>query len=180
MIRRLEKGGRLENQGEKIFVSRGFLPVASVEQKSVNCRREPVMDGFSDPLVRQGAEIGLELDPSLSTLLPEGVSSSSSHTYPLQRRYAHGSGVILGKLEKARYVLTTNEVGFQSADLAPAGRATRQRNARGGGRTSTVGRWNGRTGASEDGGCSKGDRPPGRGYRVRIGGDGQQGARGDK
>src|ERR687898_958936 len=71
--------------------------------------------------VRQGAEIGLELDPSLSALLPEGISFSSSHTYPLQRRYAHGSGVILGKLENERYVPTTNEDGFQSADLAPAG-----------------------------------------------------------
>src|SRR5215211_1365481 len=71
--------------------------------------------------VRQGAEIGLELDPSLSALLPEGISFSSSHTYPLQRRYAHGSGVILGKLENDRYVPTTNEDGFQSADLAPAG-----------------------------------------------------------
>src|SRR5215204_3532416 len=70
---------------------------------------------------RQGAEIGLELDPSLSALLPEGISFSSSHTYPLQRRYAHGSGVILGKLENDRYVPTTNEDGFQSADLAPAG-----------------------------------------------------------
>jgi hypothetical protein len=36
--------------------------------------------------VRHGAEIGLELDPSLSALLPEGVSFSSRHTYPLQRR----------------------------------------------------------------------------------------------
>src|SRR5215212_8678869 len=71
--------------------------------------------------VRQGAEIGLELDPSLSALLPEGISFSSSHTYPLQRRYANGSGVILGKLENDRYVPTTNEDGFQSADLAPAG-----------------------------------------------------------
>jgi DNA helicase HerA-like ATPase len=71
--------------------------------------------------VRQGAEIGLELDPSLSALLPEGISFSSSHTYPLQRRYAHGSGAILGKLENDRYVPTTNEDGFQSADLAPAG-----------------------------------------------------------
>src|SRR5215203_2916251 len=71
--------------------------------------------------VRQGAEIGLELDPSLSALLPEGISFSSSHTYPLQRRYAHGSGVILGKLENDRYIPTTNEDGFQSADLAPAG-----------------------------------------------------------
>ena len=71
--------------------------------------------------VRQGAEIGLELDPSLSALLPEGISFSSSHTYPLQRRYAHGSGVILGKLGNDRYVPTTNEDGFQSADLAPVG-----------------------------------------------------------
>src|SRR5918997_6376646 len=71
--------------------------------------------------VRHGAEIGLELDPSLSALLPEGVSFSSRHTYPLQRRYAHGSGVILGKLEQGSYVPTTNEDGFQSADLAPAG-----------------------------------------------------------
>jgi uncharacterized protein len=71
--------------------------------------------------VRQGAEIGLELDPSLSALLPEGVSFSSSHTYPLQRRYAHGSGVILGKLEQGSCVPTTNEDGFQSADLALAG-----------------------------------------------------------
>ena len=52
--------------------------------------------------VRQGAEIGLELDPSLGALLPEGVNLSSSHTYPLQRRYAHGSGVILGRLEEKR------------------------------------------------------------------------------
>lgn len=71
--------------------------------------------------VRQGAEIGLELDPSLSALLPEGVSLSSSHTYPLQRRYANGSGVILGKMEQGSCVPTTNEDGFQSADLAPAG-----------------------------------------------------------
>src|SRR5215208_2662803 len=71
--------------------------------------------------VRQGAEIGLELDPSLSALLPDGVSFSSSHTYPLQRRYAHGSGVILGRLDGGRYVPTTSEDGFQSADLSPAG-----------------------------------------------------------
>jgi uncharacterized protein len=71
--------------------------------------------------VRQGAEIGLELDPSLSALLPDGVSFSSNHTYPLQRRYAHGSGVILGKLEQGRYVPTSSEDNFQSADLAPAG-----------------------------------------------------------
>ena len=70
--------------------------------------------------VRQGAEIGLELDPSLSALLPKGISFSSSHTYPLQRRYAHGSGVILGRLDGGRYVPTTSEDGFQSADLTPA------------------------------------------------------------
>ncbi|HEX2742601.1 MAG TPA: ATP-binding protein [Rubrobacter sp.] len=71
--------------------------------------------------VRKGAEVGLELDPSLSALLPEGISFSSSHTYPLQRLYAHGSGVILGKLEQGRYVPTSSEDNFQSADLAPAG-----------------------------------------------------------
>jgi len=70
--------------------------------------------------VRQGAEIGLELDPSLSALLPKGISFSSSHTYPLQRRYAHGSGVILGRLDGGRHVPTTSEDGFQSADLTPA------------------------------------------------------------
>ena len=70
--------------------------------------------------VRQGAEIGLELDPSLSALLPKGISFSSSHTYPLQRRYAYGSGVILGRLDGARHVPTTSEDGFQSADLTPA------------------------------------------------------------
>jgi uncharacterized protein len=71
--------------------------------------------------VRQGAEIGLELDPSLNALLPQGISFSSSHTYPLQRRYAHGSGVILGRLDGGRYVPTTSEDSFQSADLGPAG-----------------------------------------------------------
>jgi uncharacterized protein len=71
--------------------------------------------------VRQGAEIGLELDPSLNALLPKGISFSSSHTYPLQRRYAHGSGVILGKLDRGGYVPTTSEDGFQSADVRPAG-----------------------------------------------------------
>ena len=70
--------------------------------------------------VRQGAEIGLELDPSLSALLPKGISFSSSHTYPLQRLYAHGSGVILGRLDGGRHVPTTSEDGFQSADLTPA------------------------------------------------------------
>ena len=70
--------------------------------------------------VRQGAEIGLELDPSLNALMPEGVNLSPRHTYPLQRRYAHGSGVILGRLEDG-YVSTTSEDGFQSADLSPAG-----------------------------------------------------------
>src|SRR5215217_4088178 len=70
--------------------------------------------------IRQGAEIGLELDPSLSALLPKGISFSSSHTYPLQRRYAYGSGVILGRLDGGRYVPTTSEDGFQSADLTPA------------------------------------------------------------
>ena len=70
--------------------------------------------------LRQGAEIGLELDPSLNALLPEGINLSSSHTYPLQRRYAHGSGVILGKLDKGRYVPTTGEDGFQSAEISPA------------------------------------------------------------
>src|SRR5215216_2841003 len=71
--------------------------------------------------VRQGAEIGLELDPSLDALLPQGIHFSSSHTYPLQRRYAHGSGVILGKLDRGGYLPTTNEDSFQSADLIPAG-----------------------------------------------------------
>ena len=71
--------------------------------------------------VRQGVEIGLELDPSLNALLPQGISFSSSHTYPLQRRYAHGSGVILGKLENDGYVPTTSEDSFQSAELSPAG-----------------------------------------------------------
>src|SRR5918994_1051961 len=71
--------------------------------------------------VRQGVEIGLELDPSLNALLPQGTSFSSSHTYPLQRRYAHGSGVILGKLENGGYVPTTSADSFQSADLIPAG-----------------------------------------------------------
>jgi uncharacterized protein DUF87 len=70
--------------------------------------------------VRQGAELGLELDPSLNALLPQGISFSSSHTYPLQRRYAHGSGVILGKLDGGVYLPTTNEDSFQSADLTPA------------------------------------------------------------
>jgi hypothetical protein len=70
--------------------------------------------------VRQGAEIGIELDPSLNALLPEGISFSSSHTYPLQRRYAHGSGVILGKLDRGGYLPTTNEDSFQSVDLTPA------------------------------------------------------------
>jgi len=70
--------------------------------------------------VRQGAEIGLELDPSLNALLPQGIHFSSSHTYPLQRRYAHGSGVLLGKLENDKYVPTTSEDGFQNADLSPA------------------------------------------------------------
>src|SRR5215210_5923946 len=70
--------------------------------------------------VRQGAEIGIELDPSLNALLPEGISFSSSHTYPLQRRYAHGSGVILGKLDRGGYLPTTNKDSFQSADLTPA------------------------------------------------------------
>src|SRR5215203_185572 len=70
--------------------------------------------------VRQGAEIGLELDPSLSARLPKGISFSSSHTYPLQRLYAHGSGVILGRLDGGRHVPTTSEDGFQSADLTPA------------------------------------------------------------
>lgn len=70
--------------------------------------------------VRQGAEVGLELDPSLSALLPEGINFSSSHTYPLQRLFAHGSGVILGKLENGGYVPTSSEDNFQSADLAPA------------------------------------------------------------
>jgi DNA helicase HerA-like ATPase len=68
---------------------------------------------------RQGAEIGLELDPSLGALLPEGVNLSSSHNYPLQRRYAHGTGAILGRLDKDGWVPTTSEDGFQSADLSP-------------------------------------------------------------
>src|SRR5215203_4018607 len=71
--------------------------------------------------IRQGAEIRLELDPSLNALLPKGINFSSTHTYPLQRRYAHGSGVILGRLDGGRYVPTTSEDGFQSADLSPAG-----------------------------------------------------------
>src|SRR5215217_1693205 len=71
--------------------------------------------------VRQGAEISLELDPNLNALLPKGIDFSSSHTYPLQRRYAHGSGVILGRLDKGEYVPTTSQDSFQSADLSPAG-----------------------------------------------------------
>lgn len=70
--------------------------------------------------VRQGAEIGLELDPGLGTMLPEGVSLASSHTYPLQRRYAHGTGVILGRLDDGACVPTTGEDGFQSAELSRA------------------------------------------------------------
>jgi uncharacterized protein len=71
--------------------------------------------------IRQGAEIGLELDPDLSALLPEGVNLSSSHTYPLQRRYAHGTGVVLGRRNSDGCVPTTSEDGFQSADLSRAG-----------------------------------------------------------
>src|SRR3712207_1123038 len=71
--------------------------------------------------MRQGAEIGLELDPSLGALLPKGVNLSPSHTYPLQRRYAHGTGVILGRLDSGACVPTTGEDGFQSADLSRAG-----------------------------------------------------------
>jgi DNA helicase HerA-like ATPase len=70
--------------------------------------------------MRQGAEISLELDPSLSALLPKGVNLSPSHTYPLQRRYAHGTGVILGRLDADGCVPTTGEDGFQSADLSRA------------------------------------------------------------
>ena len=64
--------------------------------------------------IRQGAEIGLELDPGLSALLPQGVNLSPSHTYPLQRRYAHGTGVILGRRNSHGCVPTTGEDGFQS------------------------------------------------------------------
>jgi uncharacterized protein len=71
--------------------------------------------------IRQGAEIGLELDPGLSALLPQGVNLSPSHTYPLQRRYAHGTGVILGRRNSHGCVPTTGEDGFQSADLSRAG-----------------------------------------------------------
>jgi uncharacterized protein len=69
---------------------------------------------------RQGAEIGIELDPSIGALLPNGVNLSSSHTYPLQRRYAHGTGVILGRLESGACVPTTGDDGIQSADLSRA------------------------------------------------------------
>jgi uncharacterized protein len=71
--------------------------------------------------IRQGAEIGLELDPGLSALLPEGVSLSPSHTYPLQRHYAHGTRVVLGRRNSEGYFPTTGENGFQSADLSRAG-----------------------------------------------------------
>jgi len=91
--------------------------------------------------VRQGVEIGLELDPSLNALLPKGIAFSSSHTYPLQRRYAHGSGVILGKLENDGYVPTRSEDSFQSADLIPAsGRLVAQYLSREGRATLDVGR----------------------------------------
>ena len=71
--------------------------------------------------IRQGAEISLELDPSLGALLPKGVNFSSSHTYPLQRRYAHGTGVVLGRLDSSGgCVPTTGEDAFQSADLSRA------------------------------------------------------------
>ena len=91
--------------------------------------------------IRQGAEIGLELDPSLNALLPQGIHFSSSHTYPLQRRYAHGSGVILGKLENDGYVPTTSEDSFQSADLTPAtGRLVAQYLSREGRASLDVGR----------------------------------------
>jgi hypothetical protein len=73
--------------------------------------------------IRQGAEIGLELDPGLSALLPEGVNLSSSHTYLLQRRYAHDTGFILGRRDSDSCVPTTGEDGFQSADLSRAGEA---------------------------------------------------------
>jgi uncharacterized protein len=91
--------------------------------------------------VRQGVEIGLELDPSLSALLPQGISFSSSHTYPLQRRYAHGSGIILGKLENGGYITTTSADSFQSADLTPAsGRLAAQYLSREGRASLDVGR----------------------------------------
>jgi DNA helicase HerA-like ATPase len=70
--------------------------------------------------VRQGAEIGLELDPNLSALLPKGVDLSRP-TYRLERRYAHGTGTILGRLENDAFVRTTSEDSFQSADLSRAG-----------------------------------------------------------
>src|SRR3712207_3807273 len=65
----------------------------------------------------------------LSMPVPMGsyvaLSAQNSRTYlgqvdPLQRRYAHGTGVILGRLEGEAYIPTTSEYGFQSADLSRA------------------------------------------------------------
>jgi uncharacterized protein len=98
------------------------IPVGSYVALSVQDGREYLGQIVTKEVsMRQGAEIGLELDPSLGALLPKGVNLSPSHTYPLQRRYAHGTGVILGRLDSHGFVPTTGEDGFQSADLSRAG-----------------------------------------------------------
>jgi DNA helicase HerA-like ATPase len=97
------------------------IPVGSYVALSVQDGREYLGQVITKEVsIRQGAEIGLELDPSLGDLLPKGVNLSPSHTYPLQRRYAHGTGVILGRVKSDGCVPTTGEDGFQSADLSRA------------------------------------------------------------
>src|SRR3712207_3677594 len=97
------------------------IPVGSYVALSVQDGREYLGQVITKEVsIRQGAEIGLELDPSLGALLPKGVNLSPSHTYPLQRRYAHGTGVILGRVKSDGCVPTTGEDGFQSADLSRA------------------------------------------------------------
>ena len=97
------------------------IPVGSYVALSVQDGREYLGQVITKEVsIRQGAEIGLELDPSLGDLLPQGVNLSPSHTYPLQRRYAHGTGVILGRVKSDGCVPTTGEDGFQSADLSRA------------------------------------------------------------
>ena len=109
--------------------------------------------------LRQGAEIGIELDPNLNALLPKGVSFSSSHTYPLQRRYDMARASSSASWSNSECVPTTSQDTFQSADLTPAGERPVTRYLSPGGRaTLDIGpARHGRTGAGDAAG--RGFRP---------------------
>ena len=80
------------------------IPVGSYVALSAQDGREYLGQRVTKEVsIRQGAELGLELDPSLGALWPKGVNLPPNHTYPLHRRYAHGTSSMLRRLESGGY-----------------------------------------------------------------------------